>query len=60
MTNHVIPIHSTLDLVGSFDDQGWYFQDFESEQFSRIYSDKQEALEALKADSIQWKESEAN
>ena len=60
MTNHVIPIHSTLDLVGSFDDQGWYFQDFESEQVSRIYSDKQEALEALKADSIQWKESEAN
>jgi len=54
--DEVIFIHATLDLCFSADDEGWYFDDQDLEQTSIIYADKDAALAAYKADTIEWQE----
>ena len=50
----VITIHSTLDLVYSPDDGGWYFEDSDTDLTSKIYATKSEAITDLQADAIIW------
>jgi hypothetical protein len=49
----VITLHSTMDLIYS-DQSGWRIRDTELDRTSIFYNSKHQALDAYKADNIQW------